>query len=173
MGAKIGAAEPWEKVMEGESGPTLDLRLSCWESGLMDNLRIQEPLEDRESRESSAMGVAGAKSPCLIDGCRPIEDFGGVICVWEDRRGIRVRLVALKEEGCCCVESCMELLFEGTGTVELVVPGRDEKTLRKSLSDIIDLLLFESGCGADCPSANSPKVRPVAAAATAVPAPMS
>lgn len=65
--------------MEGESGPTLDLKLSCCDSGRMDNLRIQEPLEERESRESSAMGVAGANSPCLTEGCREVEDFGGVI----------------------------------------------------------------------------------------------
>ena len=57
--------------------------------------------------------------------------------------------------------------------VELVVPGRDEKTLRKSLSDIIDFLLLESGCSVGCPSGNSPKTSPVAAAATAVPAPIS
>lgn len=45
---RIGAAEPNENI-EGESGPILDLRLPCWDSGRMDSLRIQEPLEDTES----------------------------------------------------------------------------------------------------------------------------
>lgn len=78
-GERIGAADPWEKVMEGESGPTLDLMLSCWDNGRIDNLRIQELLEERESRASSAMGVAGENSPCLAAECRAPEDFGGVI----------------------------------------------------------------------------------------------
>jgi hypothetical protein len=74
---RMGAPEPKEKS-EGVSGPTLDLMLSCCDKGRMDSLRrIQDPLDERESRESSGIGAVGRNSGCLIDGRRP--DLGGVI----------------------------------------------------------------------------------------------
>ena len=45
----IGAADPWENVSDGESGPTLDLGLLVCEFGIVDNLRIQDPLDETES----------------------------------------------------------------------------------------------------------------------------
>lgn len=130
--------------MDGESGPTLDLKLPCWESGRIDNLRIQEPFEDKESRESSTIGVAGANSPCLVDGCLANEDLVCIIWVCEECRGFRDRFVVLNNED-CWLESCIKSLLEVAGIAELVVPGRDENTLRKSLSVIIDLLLLVFG----------------------------
>lgn len=38
----IGAADPWEKVNEGESGPTLDLGLPWDEICIVESLLIQE-----------------------------------------------------------------------------------------------------------------------------------
>lgn len=45
----MGAAEPWENVSDGESGPTLDLGLLVCELGIVDNLRIQDPLDETDS----------------------------------------------------------------------------------------------------------------------------
>jgi hypothetical protein len=45
----IGAADPWENVSDGESGPTLDLGLLFCEFGIVDNLRIQDPLDETDS----------------------------------------------------------------------------------------------------------------------------
>lgn len=46
---RIGTPEPCEKVMEDESGPTLDLRLPFWDSGRSDSLLIQESFDETES----------------------------------------------------------------------------------------------------------------------------
>ena len=61
-----------------------------------------------------------------------------------------------------------------TGREELLVPGREGKALEKAPAKA-DLLLLEFARegGNCCSSANWPKTRPVAAAAAAVPAPMS
>ena len=66
MGESIGAEEPWEKVTDGESGPTLDLVLPCCDRGRIDSRRIHDPLDEKESRESSAMVGAG-KSPVRMN----------------------------------------------------------------------------------------------------------
>jgi len=47
-----GAEDPWEKVNDCVSGPTLDRTLD----GRMENRFIHEPLEDSESLEDSAIG---------------------------------------------------------------------------------------------------------------------
>ena len=60
-----------------------------------------------------------------------------------------------------------------TGSEELLVPGREGKALEKAPAKA-DLLLLEFAReGGICSSANWPKTSPVAAAAAAVPAPMS
>lgn len=84
---RIGAPEPCENAMDWESGPTLDRRLSCWDSGRSDMRRIHEPFEENESRES-----APTRSPgCLVVvACgRRLEDRGGVSRASEERRGNR------------------------------------------------------------------------------------
>ena len=66
------APEPCEKVMDDVSGPTLDLGLPCWDSGRRDSRRIQESLDDTESRAFSAIGL-DARSPNLMKEClRPV-----------------------------------------------------------------------------------------------------
>lgn len=55
VGERIGAPEPCENDIDGESGPTLDRGLPCWESGRIDSRFIHEPFDDTESRMSSAM----------------------------------------------------------------------------------------------------------------------
>jgi hypothetical protein len=50
----MGAAEPWENVSEGESGPILDLGLLVCDTGIVDNLLIHEPLEEIESLLTSS-----------------------------------------------------------------------------------------------------------------------
>jgi hypothetical protein len=46
---RMGTADPWENVNDGESGPTLDLGLLVCELGIVDNLRIQDPLDETDS----------------------------------------------------------------------------------------------------------------------------
>jgi hypothetical protein len=46
---KIGAADPWENVSEGESGPILDLGLLLCDMGIVDNRLIHDPLDEIES----------------------------------------------------------------------------------------------------------------------------
>lgn len=63
----IGAAEPFDNCIEGESGPTLDRGL-LFEGGKIDNRFIQEPLEDIESlrcKSSPETSCAGTVSPDL------------------------------------------------------------------------------------------------------------
>jgi hypothetical protein len=76
----MGAAEPKEK-REGESGPILDLRLPCWDMGRSDNRRIHEPLDETESRKSSAIGAARLKSLCFASVRRVAGAFVEVIWV--------------------------------------------------------------------------------------------
>lgn len=45
----MGGAEPWENVSDGEFGPMLDLGLLFWEFDIVDNLRIQDPLDETDS----------------------------------------------------------------------------------------------------------------------------
>lgn len=86
VGDKMGAAEPWEKVTDGESGPTLDRGLPCCDKGRMDRRRIQDPFDETESRTSSASSD-GPKSPCRMNECRLVFVFGGVNCVLRGRGG--------------------------------------------------------------------------------------
>ncbi len=60
-----------------------------------------------------------------------------------------------------------------TGSAEIVVPGREGGKLFEKLPGKAGFLLLERARGRTCSSANWPKTRPVAAAATAVPAPTS
>lgn len=59
------AADPWENVNEGESGPTLDRGLAFCEFGIIDNLLIQDPFEEIESRRSDLNSEADVFSPNL------------------------------------------------------------------------------------------------------------
>lgn len=77
---RIGAAEPCEKVIEGELGPMLDRGLPCWDRGRIESLRIHELFDEKESRDVSVI-VEAAKSPCRTDDCRRLVDLGGV--TWE------------------------------------------------------------------------------------------
>ncbi len=74
-GDSMGAAEPCEKVTDGESRATLDRGLPCCDSGRMDRRRIHEPLDESESRETSDMG--GAQSAWRMKEWR-LDAFGGV-----------------------------------------------------------------------------------------------
>lgn len=74
---RMGAEEPLEKVMEGESGPTLDLRLPCWDNGLKDSRLIHEPLDERESLTGSP-GARVEGSPCFTSEAVLLLFFGGV-----------------------------------------------------------------------------------------------
>lgn len=83
---KIGAPELCENT-DGESGPMLDLKLSCCDNGLIDNLRIQDPFEDIESRVSSGERA----SPCFVEG-RLVDNLEECAYACEEgRRKIRGR----------------------------------------------------------------------------------
>jgi hypothetical protein len=56
----IGAQDPFEKEIDGESGPTLDLGLPLCEPGNIENRRIHDPREDIESLRSS-LAVSGRR----------------------------------------------------------------------------------------------------------------
>lgn len=49
---RIGAAEPFENA--SDSGPTLDRGLLVCEFGIVDNLRIQDPLDETDSLRVSS-----------------------------------------------------------------------------------------------------------------------
>ncbi len=88
---RMGAAEPKEKVAEGESRATLERGLPCWDRGRMDRRRIHEPADEMESRETSEMGAA--QSAGRMNECR-LEALGGVVWNAADaERGGRVELV--------------------------------------------------------------------------------
>lgn len=72
-------ADPWEKA---ESGPMLDLGLSCWDVGRRDRRLIQElPVcDDIESRDTSALFAAATSTGRMYD-CRRLTGFGGVTCL--------------------------------------------------------------------------------------------
>lgn len=55
------AAEPWD-AEKAESGPRLDLGLSCWEGGRRESRLLQELCDEAESRDTSLL-VAAATSP--------------------------------------------------------------------------------------------------------------
>lgn len=77
---KMGADEPWENVMDGESGPMLDLTLPCWDNGRSESLLIHDPFDEKESLGRST-GVDGPNaSPCFKDGCRLLVEVGEVRC---------------------------------------------------------------------------------------------
>lgn len=70
----MGAADPWENISDGESGPTLDLRLFVCELGIVDNLRIQDPLDEIDSLlVSSPIRSCGVETSPLrtTDNLRP------------------------------------------------------------------------------------------------------
>lgn len=74
----MGAAEPCEN-MDWQSGPRLEIELSCCDTGRSESLRIHEPFEDEELRRSSVTGVAFTSPgfPCID---RRFEDLGDVTC---------------------------------------------------------------------------------------------
>lgn len=61
VGERTGAPDPCDKDNE-ESGPRLDLGLSCCDVGRSDRRRIQELCEEIESRAASVV-FAAATSP--------------------------------------------------------------------------------------------------------------
>ncbi len=86
-GDRMGAAEPYEKVTDCESGPTLDLGLpSCCDSGRIERRRIQDPFDETESRTSSGVSEAAASPPwCRTKDCRRLLVLGGVNWVLRGR----------------------------------------------------------------------------------------
>lgn len=74
---RMGAEEPWEKAIECVSGPALDRRLPCCESGRRDRRLIQELLEETESLGFSVMGCA-PRSPGRTTDCLLLRALGGV-----------------------------------------------------------------------------------------------
>jgi len=166
--------------MEGESGPKLDLRLPCWDIGRIDSLRIQEPFDDTESRGSSTIGTARPESPCLAKGRRVAGGFVGVIWACGARRGIRpcaeVALTGIV--GCCSGGNTIRSWGGSGGAVDTaeLVPGREKETGFEKSWSVTNFRLTELGLlwGVfSSLSASWPKTSPVAAAATAVPAPIS
>jgi hypothetical protein len=84
--------------MDEESGPKLDLRLPCWDNGRRDNRRTQEPLEDTESRGSSAIGLE-VTSPCRRNECLLLFDFGDERWTLPKGRGAPPELVGCEIRG--------------------------------------------------------------------------
>ncbi len=72
----MGTAEPWEILIDAESGPTLDRGLLLRELGILgivDNLLIQDPLYETDSLlvspSSNSRGAGGSpwrKNECLL-----------------------------------------------------------------------------------------------------------
>jgi hypothetical protein len=90
----IGTPEPWEKVIDDESGPMLDLRLPCWDRGRRDSRRTQDPFDDTESLQFSAMGCE-VKSPGRMNDCLLLLDLGDETEIPVRGRGTLVGLVGL------------------------------------------------------------------------------
>lgn len=153
----------------------LDFTLSCCDMGRSDSLRIQEPLEDEnESRESSVLAIPDPASLCFTEGRRHVDGLGGVVCVCVDRRcEFRERMIAL---GASWAVDCCVSTVDSTHA-EPVVPGREGNV--GDMGDINSrsgVFRFPEVClegGIVWFSAGWPKTRPVAAAAMAVPDPMS
>lgn len=78
VGDSTDAPDASEKVKE-ESGPMLDLGLSCCDVGRRDSRLIQEPCDENESRDDPSVLFAVATSPCRRDDCGRLSSFGGVI----------------------------------------------------------------------------------------------
>lgn len=117
-----GAAEPLEKVREGESGPTLDLGLLFCDMGIIDSRLIHEPFDETESLlfSSPLCSRGDDKSPF-----RTIESLLPLI----------LPLLSIREIGgrWCMIGGSVDgeeprdgrnCLLSGVMTVELV-PGRD------------------------------------------------
>lgn len=68
------AADPWD-TEKAESGPRLDLGLSCWDGGRRESRLIQELCVEAESRDASLL-VATATSPERTYDCRRLAGFG-------------------------------------------------------------------------------------------------
>lgn len=90
----MGTPEPFENVMDDESGPMLDRRLPCWDSGRRDSRRIQDSLDDTESLAFSAMGW-DARSPGRMNECLLLLDRGDETEMPVRGRGALVGLVGL------------------------------------------------------------------------------
>lgn len=77
-------AEPWD-IEKAESGPMLDLGLSCWDVGRRDNRLIQElPVwDDIESRDPSALLAAATSTGRTYD-WRRLTGFGEATCLLEE-----------------------------------------------------------------------------------------
>lgn len=80
---------------KAESGSALERTLPCCDGGRMDNLLIQEPCDDTDSRQGS---VAAATSVArMVESRRPL-DLGGV--VWEAGDGPTLTGLDVSGEGC-------------------------------------------------------------------------
>ncbi len=157
----MGAAEPWEKVTEGESRATLDRGLPCWDSGRMDKRRIHEPLDEIESRETSEMGCV--QSPCRMNECRR-RALGGVTCggavAWLAGRAARIMLEVVELGG---GRETSRSGSAGAGAAELAIWPWSVGSRR----------LLDAGREPLAASAGWATTRPVMATAMLVPAPMS
>ena len=118
----MGAAETWENVSEGESGPVLERGLLFCDMGIVDSLLIHEPLEEIESllTVSSVRSCGDDKSPFrTIDSLLPppllLLSIRGLIGRWCMTGG----RIAGEEP-----RAWEKDLFSGVITVELV-GGRD------------------------------------------------
>lgn len=170
-GPSIGAADPYEKVKDEESGPRLDLGLPCWDKGRMESRLIQDPREDMESRGTSDIG-GGTPSPGRINEALLLVGFGGL--VWEPVvGGSRMRVVVAGIIGRASWRPLGAVWLAVEISVVWVMSGRDEMVCLRGLSQWeVSFLLFEGGRG-KVDSAGWPNTRPTAAAATPDPVPTS
>lgn len=125
VGERMVGPDPCEYASE-ESGPKLDLGLSCCDVGRSDKRLIQELCEDSESRAPSAE-LAVSPSPGRTYDCRLVlGGFGEVICLPAVGGG-RVELMGCEKSGEGCGWSYWKL---GPSTVwdkrrAEAVPGRE------------------------------------------------
>jgi hypothetical protein len=165
----MGAAELWERLIDGESGPILDRGLLLSEFGMVDNLRIQEPRDETDSLliSSSTTSDCTGASPCQKKECllplplrgKSLRGFAFEYRWWLE--GGRFGVEELRNGG-------EEGFDSGVICVELV-PGREtgeEEPWCMILSAVSPTFLFlEEGRGGDERS-GFPKAKPAAAMPT-------
>lgn len=102
VGEKTGVVDPCEQAKE-ESGPTLDLGLSCCAVGRSDKRLIQEPWDDNESRAPS-VDIPPGPSPGRTYDCRLTLGGFGEFNGLPEVGGWRMELMGCENngEGCDC-----------------------------------------------------------------------